>query len=139
MAVTALVGLAVAGTAYSVREQREARQDQRKANARARRIEAVRSQRERARALQANRINAAQVFAQAGNAGVGGSSGVQGTLGALGTQAATNFSFANMLDTLNQQRLQYLDSAEGHLVRSNYGQTVAGAVPGIARVAGVGG
>lgn len=123
MAVSALI---TAATVYTVNEQREARKDQKRANARARRIEDVRSQRERMRALQTNRINAAQVFAQAGNAGVGGSSGVQGTLAAFGTQAAGNWNFATTVNTLNQERMRALDSAEGHLARASYGQAAAG-------------
>lgn len=127
MAVAAVVGaVAVAGTAYSVHEQRQARKEQRQANARAARIEAVRGQRERARALQANRIASADVFAASANAGVAGSSGVQGSLASFGTQAAVNFNFAEQVDTLNQERMRFLDRADAASTRAGYGSQVAG-------------
>ncbi len=125
MAIAAVVGV-VAATAYSVHEQSVARREQRQANERSARIEAVKGQRERANALRQNRITQASVFAQGANAGVQGSSGVQGTLASFGTQAAVNFDFANNIDTLNQQRLSFINRAEGAQTRAGYGQQAAG-------------
>ena len=128
MAIEAIIlAVAIGGSAYSASEQRKGRKEQKKANERTTRIEAVRAQRERAQALRANRLNASQVFAQAGAAGVGGSSAVQGTLASGGTQAAGEFAFAGQIDQLNRQRLGFLDNAEGHIVKAGYGQAVSNA------------
>lgn len=124
MSIVAAV-VAIAGGVYAGSEQHAARKEQKQANEKAQRIEAVKSQRERARAIQANRVNAAQVFAQAGNATLGTSSGVQGTVGAGATQLAGEIATAGQIDILQGQRLGHQSRADDRLTRAGYGQQVS--------------
>lgn len=110
--VAAAAVTAVVATGVSLYEQNAARTDQKKANRKAARIEAVTGARNRAKALAENRVTQAQIFALAGNTGTQGSSGVQGGLSALGTEGASNLAFANQVDTLNAQRLKAAGRAD---------------------------
>lgn len=113
------------GTAVSVVTSNEARQEQKHANDLAARADAVKAQNATAQMLQQNRINAAQVFAQGANAGVGTSSGVMGATSALGTQGAVQLNFMNTVNDLNQQRLAAIQKAENYNAYGQYGNTLS--------------
>lgn len=113
--VTAAAVVSAGALAYSAYEQREARQDQRQANRRARRIEEVKAQRQRTQAIRQNRVNAASVFAQAANSGQQNASATQSTLAGLGTNAAINQQYTQALNSLNVDRMRSLSRAEDHL------------------------
>lgn len=135
MAVAAIVGAAivVGGAVYSADQQRKAARAQERANQRAARVEQLQGQRQRQEALRQQRIRAAQIQAQAANAEVSSSSAVQGALGSLESQGAANMAFANQIDTLSQQRLSFLRTADTYETRAGYGrtaQTIGSAVAG---------
>jgi hypothetical protein len=121
--ITAVV--AIGATVYSVVQQSKAAKANKKANERAARIEAFRSARERGQALRQNRITAADLFARAANAGVAGSSGVQGALASQGSQAASELTFANQIDALNQERLRFLQRADSANANAALGGQIA--------------
>lgn len=125
--MVAFVSTVVVGAlVYSAVQGKRAAKEQKRANAKQARIDAVSSQRSRAQALRQNRINASDIFAGATNAGVQGSSGVQGALGSQGTNSAVGLNFATTIEALNQQRLAALSRADGYNANAALGQAVGG-------------
>lgn len=110
----ALALVSIGTTVYTQIEARKAQKEEEKANKKAARIEAIKGRNERANALRQNRISAAEIFAQAANAGVQGSSPVQGAIGSLNTRSADAFRTSAGIDQLEQQRIKAITSAQGH-------------------------
>lgn len=137
--IIAAAAVVVVSTATSLHYQNRAAQQSRAANRKAARIEAVQAQRNRARAIAENRVNAAQVEALGANQGLSSSSGIQGALGSLGSQGAANEQFANVLDQLNMARMQDLSRAGANTNRANTATQIGSAVASIAGAAGGGG
>lgn len=137
--MAAIVTAAVVGAVslgYSAYQGEKARKEQRKANAKAERIEALASQREKASALRQNRIRAAQITASAAASNLTGASAVQGSLASLFSQEASNGAFTNQVDTLNAQRLQYLNRADSYEGRATLGSAVARVAASIPKIGG---
>lgn len=130
--MVAFVSAVVVGSlVYSAVQGKKAAKEQKRANAKQARIDAVSSQRSRAQALRQNRINASDIFAGATNAGVQGSSAVQGALGSQSTNTAVGLNFATTLEALNQQRLAALSRADGYNANAALGQAVGGIFGGV--------
>lgn len=121
-AAIAAVGL-VSGLAFSL----EARSDTKKANRTAQRIEEVKTQRERARALQANRIAQADIFAAGANAGVGSqSSGIAGAAANTATQTNANIGFGAAVGGLTRDMQRQQMSAAVNTQNAGIANQVAG-------------
>lgn len=119
------------GTAASLYQQNRANQQARAANRRAARIEAVRAQRERTQALRQMRVQTARVEAQAGSQGLQAASPVLGAVGALQTSQAAEVGFANMLDQLNQQRMNLLNQSQASMNRAAIAGTLTQAASSV--------
>lgn len=113
--------VAAVGVGYGVYSGEKAADEQKKARRVQRRIEAVKSQRERINALSQTQVERARLEAAAASEGSGASSGVQGAAGALASNTNANIAFANQLTALNDQRLSYLSNAETASNRANLG------------------
>ena len=124
MAITAIAGIATAG---SVVQQRKARKEQKRANAVERRQAEVRNIRERKKAL-ASRIRASAEAEAAGEtAGIGGGAGVvKAEQASLGSQFGSNVGFAQEIQQLEQERVGFLQSAADASGRAGLFQTVGG-------------
>lgn len=137
--MVAVVAAAVVGAGalgYSAYQSSKARKEQKRANARAERLDQIRSQRERAEALRSNRIQAAEITAMGAAANLQGSTAVQGSLAALFSNEASNLNFANVADELNRQRMQYLSRADSYAGRASLGEVVAGIAASVPRIGG---
>lgn len=80
----------------------EARSEQRKASRLQRRLQERQNQRERLQQVREANIERARIRASAANAGTAESSGVQGGIAAVQQSAASNISFINQADNLQQ-------------------------------------
>lgn len=126
-AITAVA--AVGGTVASIDAQKDAQDEAEKANRAARATEQVKSRRQKVRSIQANRIQAAEVFAQSTNAGTGTSSGTAGAIGGLNTQTASNIGFASSIDAGRNARMDAISASRQSQAQAGMFQTFANAAP----------
>ncbi len=119
--------VAVVSTAISVKESRDARKQQKKAE----KIQAKRAGLENARARRSavaqSRRARASAIAQGETQGISGGSQVAGAAGSITSQGASNVSFLNQLEGFDQARFGALSSARDSQSRSNQASAVAGA------------
>lgn len=128
--MSGLVAAAVVATttALSIGFQVSAQSDTKKANRKAKRIETIKMQRERAQALAANQVTRAQVEAASTNTGGQGSSGVAGAVGSLATQAAVGANITDTINNLNNSRINAQAKADEKLAYASYAQQIGQAV-----------
>lgn len=127
-AAVAVVGAIVGGVSAAD----QARQT-RHANADARKMAALQAQRERLDAIKQERAQMANLEAGAqgssGSTGLGrgstSGSGLSGAETGLSAQTGSNISFANQIDTLNQQRLRALSGADTARTWGQVGATIS--------------
>lgn len=129
----ASAAIAFVGTVLSIRSQKKAQRGQQKASE----IQGKRAEFENARArrqqvAQARRARAATI-AQGEAAGISGGSQVAGAAGSIQTQAASNISFLNQLQGLDEARFGALQAGAASAGRAatfqavgNFAQTGAG-------------
>ena len=129
-----IAAVAVAATTINVVQQRKAAKENKEANDRARRIEAVRAQNERAKAIREQRRAAASVIKAGAAGGTLSGSGTQGALAGYATDSAANLSMTNQLDALNAQRMDHLEAASR---AQNIGQLAQSAGSGIVSLYGI--
>lgn len=129
-----IAAVAVAATTINVVQQRKAAKENKEANDRARRIEAVRAQNERAKAIREQRRAAASVIQAGAAGGTLSGSGTQGALAGYATDSAANLSMTNQLDALNAQRMDHLEAASR---AQNIGQLAQSAGSGIVSLYGI--
>lgn len=117
IAVVAVVGLVV--SLVSGERSRKAASQARKAQKRAAEAQGNRADLENARTrrqqLVASRRKRAAAIAQADNQGISGGSQISGVQGSIQSQAASNVSFLNQLQGLDQNRFNNLEEANKHL------------------------
>lgn len=129
-----IAAVAVAATTINVVQQRKAAKENKEANDRARRIEAVRAQNERANAIREQRRAAASVIQAGAAGGTLSGSGTQGALAGYATDSAANLSMTNQLDALNAQRTDHLAAASR---AQDIGQLAQSAGSGIVGLYGI--
>lgn len=129
-----IAAVAVAATTINVVQQRKAAKENKEANDRARRIEAVRAQNERANAIREQRRAAASVIQAGAAGGTLSGSGTQGALAGYATDSAANLSMTNQLDALNAQRMDHLAAASR---AQDIGQLAQSAGSGIVSLYGI--
>jgi hypothetical protein len=126
--VVAVVGLVVG--AVSAEKSRKATSKARKAQERAQKAQSNRADLENARSrrqqiVQARRQRAAAV-AQGENQGISGGSQVAGVAGSVQSQAASNVSFLNQLQGIDQNRFNNLADANKALGQAATFQSIGG-------------
>ena len=121
-------GVAVAGTAVSIHQNRQAAKDQEKAQDVQQRIAEVEEQRKRALALRQARIQRARIENIAAQTGTSGSSGETGALQSISNQTNANLSFLDVTSQLANQATAYNRSA----ARRQSNAATAGAITDVA-------
>jgi hypothetical protein len=131
----ALLAVAIGGTAFSVKQQREAAKEASSARKAQRRAEKVRKAAARKRTLAEARRRRADVIAQEAAAGGGVSTSVAtGQVSSIQSQLAANLSFLNTIDTLSETAFLASGRAADAQSRAGIGQAVAGlATTGLSR------
>lgn len=138
---TILAAAALATTAYSAMEARDAKKDAQKDRERAfeqqklaqseeKAANAATMAQDRRKSIREERIRRAQIIAASSNTGVGESSGVSGASGSLSTQLGTNIGFSRGMERIggnisqfNQNAAAFMSSSQNHLNRAdNWGQ-----------------
>lgn len=109
---------------YSANEQRKAGKEARKAAKMERRIAEAENVRSRREAIRERLIQAARLENQAATSGTSDSSGVQGGIASLGSQTASNIGFSSQVESMNNQRLSFLDAAAAAQGRAQVGAAV---------------
>lgn len=130
MAFAAIV-VAVAA-AYSANEQQKSNKEARKAAKMERRIAEAENVRSRRQAIRERLIQAARIENQAAATGTTNSSGVQGGIASLGSQTASNIGFSSQVESMNNQRLNFLDAAAAAQGRAQVGSAVGSIAGGFA-------
>lgn len=126
--VIAVVGLVIGAVSAekSRKAQSQARSAQKKANkAQANRADLENARSRRQQIVQARRQRAAAI-AQGENQGISGGSQVAGAAGSVQSQAASNVSFLNQLQGLDQNRFNNLEDANKHLGKAATFQAIGG-------------
>lgn len=127
----AAAAAAVAGTAYSVNEQRQARGDQKRASAEQAAMAQQRQAAEARQQYREERIRRAQILQQSENTGVSESSGMLGAMGSLSTQLSSNQGYnIGQIQKANNISI-FQQNAEDALGRARTGEAVGGAVSNI--------
>lgn len=117
--------LAAVATVFAIKEQRDARKDQKKAEkARANRASTENAKARRDQVAASRRARAAAI-SQGENSGISGGSQVEGATGSLQSQTASNVSFLSNLENLDRARFKFQSNAADHLGRANTFQGVA--------------
>ena len=103
-AITSIIiaGVAIAGTAISIQQQRKASKEQRRQNKVSNRIAANKRMRDIRRSIAAQRIRRGEIQAQGFQFGVSGSSAVAGATGGLRSDLASNIGASNQQFTGQQ-------------------------------------
>lgn len=122
---------AVAGTAYSINEQRQARGDQKKASAEQAAMAQQRQAAEARQQYREERIRRAQILQQSENTGVSESSGILGAMGTLSTQLSSNQGYnLGQIQKANNISI-FQQNAEDAMGRARTGEAVGSAVSNI--------
>lgn len=109
MAIGAILAIAAVGSAV---QSRKARKEQRKAEKIQAKSAALQNARARRKEIQRGRRARAAIIAQGGAQGLGaGGSQVAGATGSVQSQTASNVSFLNQLESLDQARFGRLSKA----------------------------
>ena len=122
----ALVGLAVAGTAFSVVQQQKAAGQQKKARRAQQRQQELQSRRQRIRAVRQQQIAASQ--ARAAAAGLGGleTSGFRGGQSALQSNLGAGLGFSSEMSGLSRNISMFQQKAANAMGLAGIGQAVSG-------------
>ena len=122
----ALVGLAVAGTAFSVVQQQKAAGQQKKARRAQQRQQDLQSRRQRIRAVRQQQIAASQ--ARASSAGLGGleTSGFRGGQSALQSNLGAGLGFSTEMSGLSRNISMFQQKAANAMGLAGIGQAVSG-------------
>ena len=110
MAVTGAIVTGIA-TAASIRQQRKAAKAQEAATEKQAKIAEAQNARQRRKQVIEARRQRAVALAQGEAQGIGGGSQVSGAVGSIGSQAASNVSFLQGLESLDQARFDDLQRA----------------------------
>jgi len=140
IATIALVGLAVAGTAFSVVQQQKAAGQQKKARRAQQRQQELQSRRQRIRAVRQQQIAASQ--ARAAAAGLGGleTSGFRGGQSALQSNLGAGLGFSTEMSGLSRNISMFQQKAANAMGLAGIGQAVSGlAMQGASLSMGMGG
>jgi len=126
IATIALVGLAVAGTAFSVVQQQKAAGQQKKARRAQQRQQELQSRRQRIRAVRQQQIAASQ--ARAAAAGLGGleTSGFRGGQSALQSNLGAGLGFSTEMSGLSRNISMFQQKAANAMGLAGIGQAVSG-------------
>lgn len=111
--------LAAVAAVFTIKEQRDARKDAKKAEKAAANKAAVENAKARRDQVAQARRARAQIIAQGENSGLGGGSQVAGAAGSVQSQLAYNTSFLNDLSQLDQARFKFQSDAAGHLSKAD--------------------
>lgn len=134
------IGSAVVGAGsavYSADQRAEAAEKREEANELSRAIEADKAQQKRVQAVRQNRVQRAEIFAQATAGGTGGSSGTAGAMGSLTTQTASNIGFSQSIDEQRERRAGILEEANELSLEGQQIGNIGGAISsGIGSVGG---
>jgi len=114
-----LTGIGVATGVASAVQSRRAAKDQKRANARSKRIQDIKAARERRQMLARARVQQAGILAQGSASGTLGSSGVQSGASQVDTGTASGISFLNQVQDLTNQASLFQQRSATH--RSNAG------------------
>ena len=122
----ALVGLAVAGTAFSVVQQQKAAGQQKKARRAQQRQQELQARRQRIRAVRQQQIAASQ--ARASSAGLGGleTSGFRGGQSALQSNLGAGLGFSTEMSGLSRNISMFQQKAANAMGLAGIGQAVSG-------------
>ena len=122
----ALVGLSIAGTAFSVIQQQKAAKQQKKARKAQQRQQEVSARRDRTRAVRQQQIAASQARASA--AGLGGleTSGFRGGQSALQSNLGAGLGFSTEMSGLSRNISMFQQKAANAMGLANMGQALTG-------------
>ena len=122
----ALIGLAVAGTGFSVVQQQKAAKQQKKARRAQQRQQEVSARRDRIRAVRQQQIAASQ--ARASSAGLGGleTSGFRGGQTALQSNLGAGLGFSTEMSGLSRNISMFQQKAANAMGLAGIGQAVSG-------------
>ena len=136
----ALVGLAVAGTAFSVVQQQKAAGQQKKARRAQQRQQELQSKRQRIRAVRQQQIASSQ--ARAAAAGLGGleTSGFRGGQSALQSNLGAGLGFSSEMSGLSRNISMFQQKAANAMGLASMGQAVSSlAMQGVSLAGAMGG
>lgn len=131
--IPALIGLS---TVASIDAERKATRRQRRANKLQQRIADVKASRERRRMIAEARVKRAQLANAAELTGVSESSGAIAGQGNIQSQAASNISFLDQVQTLNTQSNAFMQSAANASSNANAFSAIAGVATNVANQTG---
>ena len=119
------IELIIAGSLlYGANEQRKASKQQRKAAQTERRMAEVENVRSRREAIRERILQTEALRNQAAVTGTMESSGFQGGVASLGSQTASNIGFQTQLESLNNQRLSFLDKSAKSISNAGTAQAI---------------
>ena len=116
----------VAGTAYSVSEQRKSSKAQREISRRQQRQQSLRAARSRRMAFRELQRKRAQAQASQAALGLSGSSGAAGGLASLTSQYGANLGYGSAMTNLSQEITSFSSLAQQSLSNAQTGAAVSG-------------
>ena len=119
-------GTTVAGTAYSVSQQRKSSKAQREISRRQQRQQALKAARSRRMAFRELQIKRAQAQASQAALGLSGSSGAAGGLASLTSQYGANLGYGSAMTNLSQEISSFSAISQSAQANAQTGAAVSG-------------
>ena len=118
--------IALTGTAVSVDQQKAAARDQKRSQKAQRRIQDIKSAKERRKQVRAAQAAQAEIAAGGVASGTTKTSGTKQGAGSVQSQLASNLSFLDQVESLNKESSIFSQKAAGHQTRAGTAQAVSG-------------